>query len=95
MSRKKELSSFFYYIILPLTLKTVHGNVLTMQTKTIKTDIKRLLSKYPEKSRYAEVHKLLGIGTRHIRYLESGERFPSDHLRKLVKLLLPTVKSIK
>ena len=56
-----------------------------MKTKTVKTYIKQLLKVH---GGYEPVEKLLGIKERYIRYLEKGERVPSEHLRKLIKIVL-------
>ena len=56
-----------------------------MKDKTVKTYIKRLLKAY---GGYAGVTKHLMIKERYIRYLEKGERIPSEHLRKLIKISL-------
>ena len=57
-----------------------------MKQQTIKTSIGRLLKRYPHKYRYELLAEELGISTRWIRLLEKGEKSPSNHLRKLIKL---------
>jgi len=56
-----------------------------MRTKTVITLIKRLLRKF---GGYEKVASELGITARYVRHLENGEKVPSDHLRKLIKVLL-------
>jgi len=56
-----------------------------MKTKTIITLIKRLLKQYGS---YQNVAQELGITSRYVRHLERGEKVPSEHLRKLIKMLL-------
>ena len=58
-----------------------------MKRQTVKSSIGRLLKGYPHKHRYEFLAKELGITTRWIRLLEKGEKAPSNHLRKLIKLL--------
>ncbi len=59
-----------------------------MNRKTAKTNIIKLLGRYPHKFRYDMLASELGITSRWVRYLEKGEKAPSEHLRKLIKLLL-------
>jgi len=59
-----------------------------MNRKTIKTDISKMLRRYPEKFKYQMVATELGISVRYVRYLETGDKSPSEHLRRLIKLLL-------
>ncbi len=61
-----------------------------MNRKTAKTNIIKLLKRYPKKYRYVMLAKELGITSRWVRYLEKGEKAPSESLRKLIKLLLWT-----
>ena len=68
-----------------LTLQSVHGKRIIMKTKTVKTYIKRLLMLFND---YKGVAKTLGVTPRYIRHLEKGERIPSEHLRKLIKIIL-------
>ena len=55
-----------------------------MKTKTVITLIKRLLKQYEN---YRNVALVLGITPRYVRHLEKGEKVPSDHLRKLIKIV--------
>ena len=59
-----------------------------MKTLTVKTYIKQLLKRKNSKTRYADVARDLGITPRYVRHLEKGERVPSEHLRKLIKVVL-------
>lgn len=56
-----------------------------MQTKTVKTYIKQLVKKFGSKEKAAQN---LGVTLRYIYMLENGEKVPSEHLRKLIKILL-------
>ncbi len=56
-----------------------------MKSQTIITDIKRLLRKC---GGYQDVAKKIGVTARYVRHLEKGEKIPSDHLRKLIKLVV-------
>ena len=56
-----------------------------MKTKTVKTHIKRLLQEHGSRDKVATV---LGITPRYVRNLENGEKIPSDHLRKLIKMMM-------
>ena len=56
-----------------------------MNTKTIKTYIKQLVKQLGTKE---AVSIKLGITLRYVYMLEKGERVPSEHLRKLIKLIL-------
>ena len=57
-----------------------------MKTKTVKTYIKQLLREH--KGSYEKVADMLKITTRYVRHLEKGEKVPSEHLRKLIKIIL-------
>ena len=59
-----------------------------MKNKTVKTSISKLLKRYPNKFRYDMLAKELGITTRWIRILEKGNQAPSEHLRRLIKVVL-------
>ena len=59
-----------------------------MRKKTVKTYIIKLLGRYPYKYRYEMLAKELGITPRYVRNLEKGEKEPSKHLRKLIKVIL-------
>jgi len=54
------------------------------KTKTVITLTKRLLRQYKS---YQKVARELSITVRYVRHLEKGERVPSEHLRKLIKLV--------
>ena len=56
--------------------------------KTVKTNIIKMLKKYPHKHRYEMLGMELGITSRYVRMLEKGEAAPSANLRKLIRLLL-------
>jgi transcriptional regulator with XRE-family HTH domain len=56
-----------------------------MKTKTVITLIKQLLKRY---GNYEKVARELGVTARYVRHLEKGERIPSNHLRKLIKMVL-------
>jgi len=56
-----------------------------MKTKTVKTYIKQLVKKFGSKDKVAQE---LGVTLRYIYMLEKGEKVPSGHLRKLIKMLL-------
>jgi DNA-binding transcriptional regulator YiaG len=56
-----------------------------MQTKTVKTYIKQLIRKFKTKTKVAQE---LGVSLRYVLMLEKGEKVPSDHLRKLIKMVL-------
>jgi len=56
-----------------------------MKPKTIITLTKRLLKKY---GGYQKVAQELGITPRYVRHLEKGEKVPSEHLRKLIKMMV-------
>ena len=56
-----------------------------MQTKTVKTYIKQLVKKFKSKK---ETAQRLGVSLRYIYMLEKGEKIPSEHLRKLIKVML-------
>ena len=56
-----------------------------MKTKTVKTYIKQLVKKFGSKKKTAQE---LGVTLRYIYMLEKGEKVPSEHLRKLIKMLL-------
>jgi len=56
-----------------------------MKTITVKTYINRLHKKLGSNEAVA---KELGISKRYVIYLKKGERVPSDHLRKLIKMVL-------
>ena len=56
-----------------------------MKTKTVITLIKKLKRQF---GGYEKVAQALGVTTRYIRHLEKGERIPSDHLRKLIKMVV-------
>ena len=82
---KSALISFFLFIIFLLTFAHCSYMLLTMETKTVKTYMKRLHRKYKT---YDGVADALGISRRYVVYLIKGERIPSDHLRKLIKVML-------
>jgi transcriptional regulator with XRE-family HTH domain len=56
-----------------------------MKAKTVITLIKHLLKRYGS---YEKVARELGITARYVRHLEKGEKIPSEHLRKLIKVTL-------
>ena len=56
-----------------------------MQTKTVKTYIKQLIRKFKTKTKVAQE---LGVSLRYVLMLEKGEKIPSEHLRKLIKMVL-------
>ena len=56
-----------------------------MKTNTVKTYIKQLVRKFGKRKLVAQE---LGVSLRYIYMLEKGEKIPSDHLRKLIKLVL-------
>jgi len=56
-----------------------------MKTKTVITLIKKLKRQYGS---YQKVANVLGITERYVRHLEKGEKYPSDHLRKLIKMVV-------
>jgi hypothetical protein len=56
-----------------------------MEKKTVKTYMERLHRKYKT---HEAVGGALGISRRYVIYLIKGERVPSDHLRKLIKVML-------
>ena len=56
-----------------------------MKTNTVKTYIKQLDRQLGSKEVIANK---LGITLRYVYMLEKGERVPSEHLRKLIKLML-------
>jgi hypothetical protein len=56
-----------------------------MEKKTVKTYMERLHRKYKT---YEAVGKALGISRRYVIYLTNGERIPSEHMRKLIKMVL-------
>jgi transcriptional regulator with XRE-family HTH domain len=56
-----------------------------MKTKTVIMLIKKLKRRYGS---YEKVGQELGVTARYIRHLEKGERTPSEHLRKLIKIVL-------
>lgn len=56
-----------------------------MKTNTVISYINRLHKKL---GTHKAVAKKLGISKRYVIYLKTGERIPSDHLRKLIKLSL-------
>ena len=58
-----------------------------MNKYTQKTNIVKLLKRYPKDGRYKLLAKDLGITPRYVRLLEKG-KIPSAHLRKLIKILL-------
>ena len=59
--------------------------MLDMETKTVKTYMKRLHRKYKT---HEAVGKALGISRRYVIYLLKGEKVPSETLRKLIKVML-------
>ena len=59
-----------------------------MRRKTVKTYIITMLGRYLYKYRYEMLAKELGITSRYVRMLEKGEKEPSQHLRKLIKVIL-------
>ena len=59
--------------------------ITTMEKKTVKTYMERLHRKYKT---HEAVGGALGISRRYVIYLIKGERVPSDHLRKLIKVML-------
>ena len=90
-----EMSSFIREVIsgmfLLFTLDKMNlflYKVFIMKRKTVKTSIARLLKHYPYKHRYEMLAKELGITTRWVRLLEKGEKAPSEHLRRLIKVVL-------
>jgi len=56
-----------------------------MKKKTVKTYIRQLVAKFGTRGKVAEE---LGITIRYVLMLEKGEKVPSEHLRKLIKMLL-------
>ena len=52
-----------------------------------KTNIVKLLRRYPKKHRYQYLARDLAISTRYVRLLEKG-RAPGIHLRQAIKNLL-------
>ena len=58
---------------------------LSMKAKTVITLIKKLKRQYKS---YEKIGQELGITARYVRHLEKGERIPSEHLRKLIKVIL-------
>jgi transcriptional regulator with XRE-family HTH domain len=58
-----------------------------MNKLTQKTNVSKLLKRYPKEERYRYLAKALGITPRYVRLLEKGKA-PSVHLRKLIKILL-------
>ena len=63
----------------------VHGMSVYMKAKTVMTLIKKLKRRFGS---YQKVAQELGVTARYVRHLEKGERIPSDHLRKLIKMVL-------
>ena len=66
-------------------MQLVHAIISIMKTKTVKTYIKQLLRIYRD---YDNVAEILKITPRYVRHLEKGEKIPSEHLRKLIKIIL-------
>lgn len=62
-----------------------------MQAKTVKTYIKQLVKRFGSKEKTAQ---RLGVSLRYIYMLEKGEKIPSEHLRKLIKVKLNEDKRI-
>ena len=56
-----------------------------MREKTVKTYMKRLIRKLGKRQAVADE---LGVSLRYIYMLENGEKIPSEHLRKLIKVVL-------
>ena len=89
MSRKKVNTMQKRFLIsnqlLFLTFCTWFIYTTYMENKTVKTYIKRLHKRYKT---HEAVGVALGISKRYVIYLENGERVPSEHLRKLIKVML-------
>ncbi len=58
-----------------------------MTNLTQKTNVSKLLKRYPKEERYRYLARDLGITERYVRILEKGKA-PSTHLRKLIRILL-------
>jgi len=56
-----------------------------MKTLTVKTYMKRLIKRFGKRQAVADE---LGVSLRYIYMLENGEKVPSEHLRKLIKVVL-------
>ena len=63
----------------------VHSMCSIMKTKTVITLITKLKRRCGS---YEKVGQELGVTPRYVRHLEKGERTPSEHLRKLIKMVL-------
>jgi transcriptional regulator with XRE-family HTH domain len=59
--------------------------LICMKTNTVISYINRLHTKFKT---HEAVAKELGISKRYVIYLKKGERIPSEHLRKLIKMVL-------
>ena len=62
-----------------------------MHKPTQKTNISKLLRRYPKQERYRCLARDLGITVRYVRLLEKGKA-PSAHLRKLILVLIDQPK---